>query len=117
MREIRTNNGQKASYDWDKMKPVQGALIVKWTSESATTAGGLYRPDMSIRWDIIGEVLKVGKKPADAKIDHIAEFDRVVANPLWGTLVFEGEEIDGDEKRNVVIKIIGWNDVMATVEA
>jgi co-chaperonin GroES (HSP10) len=117
MGTIRSTNGQKAAYNWEEMTPVAGNIIVKWRSEPLQTVGGLYRPDAALRWEIDGEVLRLGKKPPDAKCE-LSVGDKVYANPLWGTLVFEGEEEDSSGAVfTIQIKIIGWSDVMATMRA
>lgn len=112
----KANNAQKIQEDFSLFEPIPGTVMVRWLSEPETTAGGLFRPDTSLRWEVVGDVLALGKKTNPDWID-LEEGDRVFANSLWGSAVWEGALImeEKNEQRSCMIRIIGWNEVIAKV--
>lgn len=109
------SNSQSIQEDWQSLEPIPGTIMVRWLSEPEKVQNSsLYRPELSIRWEVVGTVLDIGEKTNPSLVDLVVG-DIVFANSLWGASLWEGKLIDDELRveRKCMIRIIGWNEVVA----
>ena len=109
------SNNQSIQENWEELEPIPGTIMVRWLSEPEQVQNSLlYRPESSIRWEVVGTVLDLGEK-TDPKLIDLEIGDMVFANSLWGSSLWEGKLIDDELgiERKCMIRIIGWNEVVA----